>query len=278
MSFDKKISAVIYPKLRTASAVKISGIRVSFEIEKTESVASNKADVRLFNLSQETRNFLGEADMMLNLYAGYGNSVSMIFSGDISKVISSRSGADIITSVSVADGMAVLSKSRVNFTLSKNSSTHDAIDQCIKSLGVGKGFISLPPEKKYPRGYSFAGSSTFLLENILKPEGYKFSIQNNKIQITKSFAGKGNERVIKLGPGHLLTTPALDKKQITVATFLQPGFSPGQLVEVHSKMLGKEVKNLGYFSITKSGHKADTGSKVFFSKFTAEAVKNLVKQ
>ena len=74
--------------------------RINFEVEQDGSGNANKAKIRVYNLSEESRTFLEQKDLVCFLNVGYETSgLSNLFFGDIDDkngIHVERNGPDII--------------------------------------------------------------------------------------------------------------------------------------------------------------------------------------
>ena len=264
--FDKSVSALVYQKYDNNKGF-THRLRTQFTIEKSDDSSSNKAKISLFNLSYESRRYLEKDDTLIELSAGYGGHERLLFMGDITDVTHKRYDTDIVSILTCADGFNSIQLASLNLTLAKGSTSHDLIDECIKSLKIPRGTINYPPAITYPRGYSYSGKTIILIEKILEPHGFMFSIQNNMAQISDSKQGN-KELLLKLSPDNgLIGSPSKDKKSIKGKSFLRPQISPGQKLEVFSTQLSSKLESLGISTVSKVIHKGDTHGDVFVSEF-----------
>lgn len=266
--FHRSVSALVYQKYGSRTGF-THRLRTQFTIDKTDDTNTNKGKITLFNLKQESRNYLEKEDTVIELSAGYQGCEQLLFIGDITDVTHKRYDTDIISILTCADGFINIQLASLNLTLAKGSNSNDLIDECLKSLNLERGTINYPPATLYPRGYSYAGKTVTLLEKILEPHGFKFSVQNNMSQITDTKQGN-RELLVKITPDTgLIGSPSKDKNTIKGKSFLNPRIVPGQKIEVSSTQLSSKLESLGIATLSKVIHKGDTHGDVYFSEFEA---------
>ncbi|MEI6806470.1 MAG: hypothetical protein WCK49_08200 [Myxococcaceae bacterium] len=70
---------------------KISGLDISFFVEKTLTQEANTAEIKIYNLNAVNRKTLRDQQHIpVLLKAGYENSVGLLFKGDLTQVFSQR--------------------------------------------------------------------------------------------------------------------------------------------------------------------------------------------
>ena len=130
-----------------------SPFTIQFDIERTSASSVNQMNLRIFNLSQKTRNLLfKERYLILDdstkkyyrhviLQAGYGE-LSTIFKGNILECYSYRQGSEIITYLNCHDGGYAISNSYSSVTFDKSETYSSIFEKLAADLvGIKKGKI-----------------------------------------------------------------------------------------------------------------------------------------
>ena len=103
-------------------------LRIAFSIERAEQEEPNTGKLSIWNLRPEHRNALKGKNVSARLYAGYGEMRPLVFSGDVSNVISERDGADLKTDMEVKDGLAPVRDTYVCLSYSGAVSARTILD------------------------------------------------------------------------------------------------------------------------------------------------------
>ncbi len=258
----------------------ISGLRIAFDIAKTETADSNACTITINNLSETTRNFIKARTkktdgMIVTLRAGYEEMHStadlpVLFIGDVTNVSHDTTKPEIVTTLECHDGLVSIKTSW--FSMSYRSGVR--IAQIIKDIVVA---LDLPlqalyenagmPDYKLDRGFSFDGFASDALTRICKGYGLRWSIQNNAIKIYRAVDSKGSpgtdttlplKSVLIGSPKRLNQTMKgndfIDFKGYEFRALLMPGAEPGGRVSVTSNTLEKPVT----LAIAEVHHKGDT--------------------
>lgn len=212
--------------------------RLKFSVEKSSESNANKATISIFNLSQDTRNFLEKSDNIVILRAGYEDNISTIFFGDITKGTHKRNGPDLVTDIECGDGEFALRDATVNIGLGPGATNTQIINTAIgaiTSLSVSKGFVDTIPKVTYSQGFTYSGTAKALLKDQLKQVGMEFHIQDGELNVL--FPTKTDEQLaieITQDTG-LVGFPTKTKEGVDFVSLLNPFLRPGRAVKIESK-------------------------------------------
>jgi len=242
------------------------GLKISFDIEKDLSKEPNKAKLEIYNLSDETRKKLEQADTEIELYAGYkdnGGAIK-IFAGNTSQCYSHDEGADVKTEMRIKDGKVAMRDTVVSLSYPPSSSAGSIITNISSQMGLplvyGKGVTPTA----YRDGYSFAGNATDALDEICAGQGFTWSVQNGVLQVIRAGSVVANQGIVFSPSSGLLGSPARivdassqedeetsereylrrDGKENTdkkagweIDTLLFPTVNPGDAVKLESRVI-----------------------------------------
>lgn len=277
--WNRKAIVTMGPK--GEQGVKIEGLRVAFEIEKTNKKSANNAKVMIYNLNESNKSILKtKENLSLTLEVGYGlNNVDLLFTGDIVRSSTQRSGADFISTIEVDDGdqaltTATLDKSYVAGTKEKTI-IQDAL-QSMKDAGqVIIGSINSIKDDVAQNGFSASGLAANVIDQITKKQGLEFSIQDNETQILGEDEDTGEEAIVLTPSTGLIGSPriGLIGKEATKidgiefkALIQTTRFKPGRIAQINSR----EVD--GFFKILKSKFTGDTHAPAWFVTCEAQTI------
>ena len=241
----------------------IDKLRMSFECEKTIKSDPNLSVIRVYNLSESTRDRIVSGEFKyLRFEAGY-EELSLLFMGDIINPVVKKDGADIITEIQVADGFKSITQSVANVTLKAGSTDKDVAKMVMS--GVEIGTIDTPTIKPLSRGKVLNGDSRFIMNNIAKNQNADWHVQDGKLNVlpkNKAFA-RDEGFVISQETG-LIGTPEKSDSGMELTYLLEPKISIGSLIRVESIL--KQYN--GDYKVTDIKMKGDTHSNDWFSHIT----------
>ena len=255
MAFSRIVEVIIGPK--GGEGIKINGLKISFDIEKTDKPESNTAKIEIFNLSKETHDKVCIAGNHCTLKAGYADeTIAAILFGDVVKGTRRKSGTEYITEIEVKDGRIAVMAGLVSVSYAKDTDALTIVQDMIDAIGLpSKGTELIPSDAKYPCSFSDIGQASEILREVLNKYDLRYTIQNEMIYILKE--GEASESTgLRLAPETGLLTipqPVSDKTQETdttqdapnnweFRTMLFPQLIPGAACKVESSTITTEMK------------------------------------
>lgn len=251
--------------------VDVSGLRVSFRVEKTIRARPNKVEVKIYNLSDATRRHIEQASRLraqsltpgvgyvrprrlvfVGLDVGYDEGLSRIFYGDVRHILTEVQSPDIVTTVSGGDGEISIHTSRVNRSFAPGTTVEAVLNHLADAMGVGLGNarqmfrgIQLRNQGVFHDGTVVSGSAARELDALCTAAGFEWSIQDNRLQIT-DIDGPIGESIVELTPETgLIGSPTRDdspRKIVRGKCFLMPDVAPGRRVHVKSKFVDQVLR------------------------------------
>lgn len=241
----------------------IDRLRMSFECEKTIKPDPNLSTIRVYNLSESTRDRIVSGEFKcLRFEAGY-EELGLLFMGDIVNPVVKKDGADIITEIQVADGFKAINKSVANVTLKAGSTDKDVAKMVMSDVEIG--IIDTPIIKPLPRGKVLNGDSRFIMNNIAKNQNADWSVQDGKLHVLpKNKVLAKNEGFVISQETGLIGTPEKSDSGMELTYLLEPKISIGSLIRVESIL--KQYN--GDYKVTDIKMKGDTHSDQWYSYIT----------
>jgi hypothetical protein len=257
--------AAIDVELKSGEVLRIENLRVEFDVQKENKAAANKASIRVYNLSENSRSKIRERDAFVRVFCGYEGEggAGLVFVGNAQFIFSQWETPDIVTIIEAQDGIKTTRESRTSFGYGPGTSAQTVLNRII-------GDMDLIPRQSfnasgtYPNGYAFNGRCRDALDEVCGKFGLTWSVVDNQIQILPT--GGSTNRVYLLSPETgLINTPErlanqdgdLDGAKRTEAEWkltclMNPNLNPGDRVEIRSRQAA------GIFRIDKLQHVGDT--------------------
>lgn len=244
------------------NATVITDLRIQATITKSINADPNPGSVTITNLSARTRADLQTKPLIVRLDAGYDGNLRHVFVGDLRDGRSKREDTEWTTTLQLADGDRAYRYARVNRSYGKFASAIQAVQECASSMGLvvdGAALTSDELQTQFASGHVLYGNAGDELTRVLAPFGYRWSIQDGRLQILKDDEFRPDEAVLISQDTGMIGSPergapdASGKPPIlTVKMQLYPELTPGAQIQVQSKTID------GVFRIEKVTHELDT--------------------
>lgn len=233
-----------------ANAVKIrgdgsfAGLRIQFAVKKSLVQLPNQTQVKIYNLSKELRAAIQKSLTRVQVYVGYENTgLSLLSQGGVLSSVSERSGADIVTTVTILDGYSATSQAITNMTASGSQPVSSLISDLAKQLpGVTVGEINVQGDVG-GKGRSISSPTSAALDDLSTEYGFSWSIQDGVFQaIDDSGYGSGtgvvlgspSKNLISAAP--VLSGPNQMQTGVKIKAIIDPSVKVGYPVKLNSSI------------------------------------------
>lgn len=223
----------------------LSNLRIKFTVKKTDVQTPNTAEIRVFNLADETANQIKKEFTTVTLQAGYENNFGVIFQGNIKRTMIGReNGVDTFIDIEAGDGDSAYNYAIVNTTLKAGSTQAaqlKAAAEAMTSKGVTVGFIDDMGQQQLPRGKVMYGASRNYLRDSSSTAQANWSIQNGKIQVIKLTSVLPNQAVLLNSQTGLVGIPTQTEQGIKARCLLNPMIRVGGKVKINEGDIQKQA-------------------------------------
>ncbi|MEM0173065.1 MAG: hypothetical protein QXI16_01000 [Sulfolobaceae archaeon] len=260
MKFDREINARIQ-LINTPSNTNYRGeiiirdLKMSFSVFKSLSWATNKGELKIWNIGRDKRNQLGSIGDLVSINAGYRNDggAQLLFTGNTTEIISTFPTPEIVTSFILADGDKTLNNVKITVSFDENTPVRAVIEHIAEKLGVP--IVSTLPQidQVYSQGFFQTDLAKNLMDKATKFAGLWWGVQNGNLVFQR--ANVPNEKVpreINVYTG-MIGTPEpwndkrnrlyvnTNKQGWTVRTLLTPDILPGDRVKIKSSKINLDA-------------------------------------
>jgi hypothetical protein len=257
----------------TGNAVEITQMRVTYTVEKHLNSNPNTAEVKIYNLNENTRALFDDRPLRVYLEAGYAGENRLLFVGDVRPGSGSElEGLEWVTTLKLRDGARAYAAARVNRSYSPGTPIVSVLRDAARSMNLElPREIAASPElaAQSASGETLSGFASDELTRLLAPYGYSWSIQNGKLLVLRDEQViPGVERVIEQPPiGGMVGTPKMKfpaptkakkpkkskkRPQVEFKHLLDGMLVPGLRIQLRGLVLD------GAFKITNLKHIGDT--------------------
>lgn len=224
---------------------KYSGLRFAFQVERSLKSEPNQAEIRIWNLSEDSRRALVK-DVYVAIDAGYVGDTSTVFKGNLTKVDHIRSGPDWVTKILIGDGDKEIKAARVSTSLPKGARPEQMIQGMISSLtsvkgdgfdvklAAGNAFAKFKQGDtkggitEFSKGFVAMGSAYDKLVLLGNNLGYDVSIQGKQITVLEQDETLGELDYVFSASSGLVGSPEMvQDKQLKAKVLLNAKISPG---------------------------------------------------
>ncbi len=277
--WNRKAVVTMGPK--GGQGVRIEGLRVSFDITKTNKKSANNAKIMIYNLNESNKSILKtKEDLSLTLEIGYGiNNIDLLFTGDIVRSSTQRSGPDFISTIEVDDGDQALTTATIDKSYVAGTNMKTVVNDALQSMkDAGQviiGSVNSIKDDIAQNGFSASGLAANVIDQITKKQGLEFSVQDNETQILGEDEDTGEEAIVLTPSTGLIGSPRIGligKEAAKIdgiefkALIQTTRFKPGRVAQIKSR----EVD--GFFKILKSKFTGDTHAPAWFVACEAQII------
>lgn len=210
---------------------------MEFDVLRNTLASANTSSIRVYNLSKINRSLIKHdlsdpsTIQQVELRAGYGSIMAVIFTGNIQQAWSVREGNNFITQMESYDGGDALINGITNFTFNTGTAQKTIIEKLAASLpNVTVGQIGDYPGN-CARGNTYSGNTGELLNTLT---GGGFYIDNGKAYcLNDNEAIEGEIEIINPKSG-LLGTPVRENIYVNIELIFEPRVQLGQIIELQS--------------------------------------------
>lgn len=271
LQYDRHASLVIAP-VSGQPGVELAGLRIAFEVKKTSASHANTATVRIWNLSETTRNKILAKKMALILRAGYGDAtpLPLLASGVVQRVEHTPQPPDVLTEVEIRDGGLGLDDARFRHAYPSGTPVQLIVNDILGAMpDVGRGsLVAEALSKTLPAKRCFSGSARHALDKLAGAYGFEWSVQDGLAQIvdrTGSSKPQATATVLSADSG-MIGSPTKTNAGCKVKALLQPHINPGEFLQTVSGFVS------GYFKAMAVEHRGDTHGEEWETEIEAKAI------
>lgn len=254
----------------------VSGLHCAFDVTRTKTKEPNTAEITIYNLSAEHRKQIENLSLkekvggkkvktggkiLVELEAGYVGSRSLLFRGHLRYAVSAKNGGTWETKIEGDDGGKNVSEAEVSRSFPAGTQVSTVVRACAQALGVGTGNLAdLEATLRTEGGTTFTGGTVLFgkaaseLDRVLRSCGYRYSIQNQVLQITRP--GRSLTVTAVRLTGDVVPSPVINPDgTINVDAPILPDLYPGSRVQLDTEARKglHGIKEVNYVGDTSPG-------------------------
>lgn len=223
----------------TDTALDLSEMRIRFSVRRGDRKTPNTADIRVYNLSDNTIQRIQKEFERVVLQAGYAGNYGVIFDGTIKQVRRGReSQTDTYVDITAADGDSAYNWSVVNASLAAGSTADDHAQTALRAMssrGITMGDAAPLSSNRLPRGKVMFGMTRDYLDTLGKTQDISWSFQDGKLTMIPNTAYLPGEPVVVTSATGMIGLPEQTQNGINVKTLLNPSIKIGRRLKIDNK-------------------------------------------
>lgn len=255
--------------------LRVTGLRVTFKVSKSLKKEPNTLDLKVYNLSADTRSRMQRTGAKVLLVAGYVDNAAVIFAGDARRIDHAPDGADMVTSIDCGDGEQAYRFARFSKSFAPGAPISEVITAASKALGINAGNLSeqlaAGPYQKdsraFAHGYTAHGRASAELDRLLTAYGLSWSIQDGALQVLRGAQPAQGSAVLLTSTTGLVGSPSFTTPEkpgapvrLRFKALLQPTIRCGGVIDVRSLTVR------GQFRVESLSYAGDTHGSDWFTE------------
>ena len=225
----------------SGSGLELGDLRITFQTHKADYETPNSADIRVYNLAEETALRVQREFTRVVLQAGYESMFGTIFSGALRQARSGReNGVDTYLDLLVSDGDRAYNFAVVNRTLAAGATVADQVgvaQGALAELGVAAGYVPDVAAQALPRGKTMYGMARKYMRDAADATGSSWSIQDGVAQMVPLGGYLPGEAVALTAESGLIGQPEQTNEGIKVRSLLNPRLRVGGRIKLDNRSI-----------------------------------------
>lgn len=225
-------------------ALDLSEMHFKFETKQADEESPNNCAIRVFNLSEDTRNKVQAEYGKVVLQAGYENGpFGVIFEGTIKQFRKGKDPGGLTSYLDIlaADGDAAYNYSRISMALAAGSDPMQRVKSVAGAMapeGVQLGNIDVPSTGGVlPRGKVLFGMARTMLRREAQSTGRTWNISNGRVNVTPLDGYLPGEAVVLTAETGLIGRVEQTEDGMRCRALLNPKIEVGGLVKLDNKSI-----------------------------------------
>lgn len=252
----------------TIGSLDLTDLDLAFKTERHIHRSPNTAEIRIWNLSPESRaqveggarpfTPLGHPrvevpDGVVRLAIGYGSDdPPQVFRGDVRVAWTEwTTDVDAVTTIQARDGGHAYSEARISRAYAAGTAIATVVRDTVRAMDIGEGNLAefasayslRTGASTFPDGYTAHGRAHRILTDLLRGGGLRWSVQAGALQIQRQGEPLETRSVLLSAETGLVDSPTWDERGkrssgrrglLTARALIMPGLDPGRKVRVEA--------------------------------------------
>lgn len=236
--------------------VRLEGLRTVFDVTKTDKEWTNTAKISIFNASADTAAQALQRDATVQLRAGYGDTLELLFLGAITRAEVKRERVERILEIESGDAQKARARS-VAASLKGQVKVKDALGRVGEIMGLAGVDVDAISDQvmETGRGLTLQGSAARVLNRLTRLNRLDWTIEDDVLVVVPRGQPTREPAVLLSPETGLVGSPApQDKGRLKITSLLNGQLRLRRIVELRSR------DHQGYYLVRKVRHQGDSWS------------------
>lgn len=249
--YDRKCSLIVSDA--AGNGLELSELRVRFSVHKSDTQSPAHANIRVYNLSDETARQVQKEFTRVSLQAGYVDGYGLIFSGTVRQFRRGReSTTDTFLDIIAQDGDTAYNFAVTNTTLAKGwdqASLHTRLVDSFSEFDVTKGYTPEFGGPAMPRAKACYGMTRDYMRTLAESAGTSWNIADSKVDLIPVAGTLPGEAVVLTAKTGMIGLPQQTISGITVRALLNPKLRYGGQVQLDNASIQQAPISVAYSAV-----------------------------
>ena len=231
--YDRRLSLIVGAD---GQGLELGEFRVVFQTHHADYETPNHADIRVYNLAEQTTRRIQREFTKVVLQAGYQETLGLVFGGNIRQVRRGReNGTDTYVDILASDGDKAYNYAVVNHTLAAGATANNQVDVAQGAMaehGATRGHVPDLGGPALPRGKAMYGMARKFMRDAAASTDTTWSIQNGATQMVPVQGYLPGQAVTLTSMTGLVGQPEQTNEGIKVRALLDARFRVGGRVKL----------------------------------------------
>lgn len=261
--------------LINVDGLSVADLRVTFRVHKTLGKEPNTCAATVTNLSERSRALIRKKGATVALYAGYGNELSLLFSGDARLINHVHDRPNWTTKIECGDGETLLLNARVSESFSADTKWKDIAKAIARKFVKDPGDLDTAlkdASTTFLNGHTVHGRAAAEFDKLMKGRDLQWSVQDGRLQVLGPSDVNADSVIVLSADSGLVGSPEFGSSKekngpdvLKCKALLIPGIRPGGRLRIDSR----QVK--GTFRVSEVTHSGDTHGADWYTEIEATA-------
>ena len=206
-------------------------LKIDFNVGQLSNSQSNSNYIELYNLNDKTQSFIKDLDVEVSLLAGYGNKLSLVFKGNITKVEITRKNNDMITKLYLGNQVDLITLAYFSKTYQGLIAIKTILTDAVTTFNLPFINFSIIPDVKL-FNFTWDGRTKDLFDFILKPLNLQWYNDKGVINITQLGKPNDTNTFLVTPENGLIDYPIKTDKGVNINVLFNAQINASSLIEL----------------------------------------------
>lgn len=231
----------------------LSELRVKFTVNRADTQSPANAQIRVYNLSDDTADIIQQEFTHVVLQAGYESNFGTIFQGAVRQYRKGRESAtDTFLDILAQDGdegynFAITNTGQVPLAAGwDQTELHTRLLEDMEQFDITPGYVPGFGGPAMPRGKAIYGMTRDSLRGLANASGTYWHLSEGELNMIPIGAALPGEAVVLTAATGMVGLPQQTLNGIIVKSLLNPRIKHGAVVQLNNASIQQQSFNIAY--------------------------------